>query len=152
MPSSLFTTIQYSPSAQQDVTSLIHRLRFFLPPKTSTYAVFEQRGTSAQDIGRQPHVHIVVMGVDETLYRRLIRRLFGALSGDIVTQRLNSWRTADVVTRYLQGRKKDIAKGEVETSERWRKMIDVPQFIDVNGARKRAARGVTVEELVKITG
>jgi len=70
----------------------------------------------------------------------------------MVTQRLNSWRTADVVTRYLQGRKKDIAKGEVETSERWRKMIDVPQFIDVNGARKRAARGVTVEELVKITG
>jgi hypothetical protein len=152
MPTSLFTTVQYSPSVQQKVTSQIQRLHFFLPPRTSTFAVFEQRGTSAKDVGRQPHVHIVAMGVDEALYRRLIRRLFGALSGDVVTQRLNSWRTADIVHRYLQGRKKDIAKGEVETSERWRKMIDVPPFIDVNGARRRAARGVTPEELAGIAG
>lgn len=150
MPPSLFTTIHYAPMRQAPVAAAMRRLPLQLPPGASVYGVYEQRGTTPRDAGLQPHLHIVAMGVAEAPYRRLIRRLFGTLTRDIETQRLNPWRTADIVLRYLRGRKKDVAVGERETTKAWRRDIGVPMFIEVNFATRRAARGVTPAEYDKI--
>ena len=149
MPPSMFTTVHYRPVVQRRITDSLRELRYALPPKSSLFAVFEQTGGTS-DMGRQPHLHIVVIGMEEPPYRRLIHRLFSPFSSDIQSHSLKAWRTADIVLRYLQGRKKDMTDGERRTTTAWRQSIGSPAFIETNGARRRAARGVSPIELQKI--
>lgn len=151
MPPSFFSTVHYGKLKQPAITSALKRLPFYLPPQASLYAVYEQGGASLRDAGLQPHLHLVVMGVDEPQYQRLVKTLFRPLSNDIETQRLNGWRTADIVLRYLRGHKKNLVKGEHDTTVAWRRTIGVPSYIDVNFALRRAVRSINAREYKDIT-
>lgn len=136
MPSN-FSTIHYSRFQMDRAKSALKTFQTSLPPKAAMFAVFEQKASRFLEMGEKPHLHIVTAGISPSLHRKIIARLFH-FTRDILTQTLDKYRTADIVLRYLQGKKKNQSAAQRKITEEWRRMRKLPAFVEVNHLRKKA--------------
>ena len=116
---SAFTTIHFRPQRLAAVQKQLVHFLHSLPPKTPVVATWEQEGNSKLTRGTRPHLHIVTLNPPAS-YSRLVRLNFLPLTRDIITNTLNTFRTGDIILRYLTGKKKSALPGQSDMTESWK--------------------------------